>query len=82
MKKFEVEFRRQSYIIVTVEAKSKDEAIDKAWEELDNNYEHGDCEDASWDVESIEEMKDLTMLTMLGLCNDEAAIVMNINFYL
>ena len=56
MKKFEVEFRRQSYIIVTVEAKSKDEAIDKAWEELDNNYEHGDIEDASWDVESIEEI--------------------------
>jgi len=56
MKKFEVEFRRHSYIIVTVEAKSKDEAIDKAWEELDNNYEHGDIEDASWDVESIEEI--------------------------
>ena len=56
MKEFEVEFRRTSYVVITVEAESKDEAIDKAWEELDNNYEHGDLEDASWDVESIEEI--------------------------
>ena len=58
MKKFEVELRRTSYIVITVEAESRDEAEDKAWEELDNNYDHGDFEAASWDVESIEEIKD------------------------
>jgi len=58
MKKFEVELRRTSYIVITVEAESRDEAEDRAWEELDNNYDHGDFEAASWDVESIEEIKD------------------------
>ena len=58
MKKFEVEFRRQSYIIVTVEAESRDEAEDKAWQELEflaTKPKHID--DTSWDVESIEEIK-------------------------
>ena len=59
MKKFEVEFMRQSYIIVTVEAESRDEAEYKAWEELEflaTQPTH--IEDASWDVESIEEIKE------------------------
>lgn len=56
MKKFEVELRRTSYVVITVEATSEEDAETKAWEELDNNYEHGDCEDASWDVESVERL--------------------------
>lgn len=57
MKKFEVEFSRASYIIVTVEAESRDEAEDKAWEELEflaTQPTHID--DSSWGVESIEEI--------------------------
>jgi len=57
MKTFEVELRRTSYVVITVEATSEEDAENKAWEELDNNYEHGDLEDASWNVESIEEIK-------------------------
>ena len=58
MKKFEVELRHTSYLVITVEAESRDEAEDKAWKELCTNYEHSDLEDASWDVESIEEIKE------------------------
>jgi hypothetical protein len=57
MKTFEVELRRTSFVVITVEAASKEDAENKAWKELDNNYEHGDSEAASWDVESIEEIK-------------------------
>lgn len=58
MKTFEVELRRTSYVVITVEATSEEDAENKAWKELDTNYEHGDLEDASWDVESIEEIKE------------------------
>jgi len=57
MKTFEVELRRTSYVVITVEATSEEDAETKAWKELNNNYEHGYCEDASWDFESIEEIK-------------------------
>jgi hypothetical protein len=53
MKTYEVELRRTSYIVVTVEADTQEEAEAKAYDEgavkLDNY--------ASWDVESIEEIK-------------------------
>lgn len=54
MKTYEVELRRTSYITFTVEAESKDDALDKAWGECDARP---DSDDAVWDVESIEEMK-------------------------
>lgn len=55
MKTFEVELRRTSYITVTVEAEDKDQAEELAWIEI----EHGrtDINDATWEVESIEETK-------------------------
>ena len=54
MKTFEVELRRTSYITVTVEAENEDHAADVAWEEV---KDRPDSDDASWDVESIEESK-------------------------
>ena len=54
MKKFEVEFRRTSFITVTVEAESRDEAWEKAWQEVDQTY----IGDANWETESIEEVGD------------------------
>lgn len=52
MKTYEVELRRTSYITVTVEAETIEEAEAKAYDEgtvkLDNY--------ASWDIESIEEV--------------------------
>lgn len=53
MKTYQVEIKRTSYITVTVEADSVQEAEDKAWQELDQSR----ISDASWDIEAIEEMK-------------------------
>lgn len=55
MKTFEVEFCRTSYITLTVEADSKEEAEKKAWAEIENG--RTDIYDAQWDVESIEEVQ-------------------------
>jgi len=56
MKTYEVELRRTSYIIVTVEANDKDEAEAEAWKRVE-----ADCvniNDAQWDIESIEETEE------------------------
>jgi capsular polysaccharide biosynthesis protein len=54
MKKlYEVEFRRTSYITITVQASDKQDAEDIAWELLDDTEEG----DADWNVESVEEVK-------------------------
>lgn len=48
--KFEVELKRESYVVFTVEADSPDEAEEKAWRELERN----DPRDVGfWTVESI-----------------------------
>ena len=58
MKKYEVEFRRTSYVCTTVEAESRDEAEEKAWQELANLQVLGNIDDAAWETESIEEIRD------------------------
>ena len=55
MKTFEVELRRTSYIVLRVDATDKEAAEQSAWAALESGYFGGD--DASWDVESIEEIK-------------------------
>ena len=55
MKTFEVELRRTSYITLTVEADSKEEAEAKAWVEIE--HDRADINDAQWDIESIEEVQ-------------------------
>lgn len=54
MKTYEVEYRRTSYIALTVEAETPEEADQKAWAIVEQDY---NINDASWDVESIEEIK-------------------------
>ena len=52
MKTYEVELRRTSYIVITVQAESEEHAEELAWTKLaraDKNY-------ADWEVESIEKM--------------------------
>ena len=57
MKTYEVEFRRTSYIVLEVEAKSRDKAVDKAWQELEFlATEPTHINDSTWDIESIEEV--------------------------
>ena len=59
MKTFEVELRRTSYVVIEVEAKSRDEAEDKAWQELEFlATQPAHINDSTWDVESIEEISD------------------------
>lgn len=50
MKTFEVELRRTSYFLLTVEAENEDDAEAKAFEKINS----GNHEDASWEVESVE----------------------------
>jgi len=52
MRTFEVELRRTSYIVLTIEAENAEEAETKAWVEVEDRP---DSDDASWEVESIED---------------------------
>lgn len=54
MKTFEVELRRTSYITLRVDAPDREAAEQSAWAAVESGYV-GDPNDASWDVESIEE---------------------------
>lgn len=54
MKTYEIELKRESYITLTIEADSEDQAESIAWEELERNYPH--VNDSTWLVESIEEV--------------------------
>ena len=53
MKSFEVELRRTSFVTVTVEAETLEEAEALAFQEVDGR---GDSAYANWEVESIEEV--------------------------
>jgi hypothetical protein len=52
MKTYQVEYRRTSYIVLTIEAETAEEADEKAWAQVEEDY---DINDASWAIESIEE---------------------------
>jgi hypothetical protein len=52
MKTYQIELKRVSYVNLTIEADSQDEAEEIAWLELDA-HEHRDS-DANWEIESIE----------------------------
>jgi hypothetical protein len=56
MKTYEVELKRTSYVTMTVEAENEEAAEEAAWEELAEDGSWND-RDASWEVESIEELK-------------------------
>jgi len=53
MKTYEVEVKRTSYITITVEAETLEEAEALAFQEVDGR---GDSAYANWEVESIEEV--------------------------
>lgn len=56
LKTYLVEFRRTSYVEVTVEAQDKEYAEELAWQELDNLAFLGLPKDAAWEIESLEEI--------------------------
>jgi len=55
MKKFEVEFKKTSWMIVTVEAESEEDAEDKGFEQLEAE---GILKDACWEIDGVWEKKD------------------------
>ena len=54
-KTYEVELRRTSFITMMVDAPDKETAEQSAWAAVESGY-FGQADDASWDVESIEEV--------------------------
>lgn len=50
---FEIEFKRESYLVLTIEAENAEQAEQLAWKEIEARP---DTDDASWGVESIEEL--------------------------
>ena len=55
MKKFEVEFKKTSWMIVTVEAENEEDAEDKAFEQLEAE---GVLKGACWEIDGVWEKKD------------------------
>lgn len=55
MKTYTVELKRTSFITLTVEADSVEDAETKAWAELESGGDDTTC--ADWEVESIEEQE-------------------------
>lgn len=49
---FEVELKRESYVVLTIEANNPDEAEAKAWGELERTNPR---EEGFWSIESIED---------------------------
>ena len=50
MKTYEIELRRTSYTVVTVEAENEEAAETLAWAELEKH------KDGDWAIESVEEL--------------------------
>lgn len=57
MKTFEIEFKRTSYITLTIEAENEDEAETLAWKQVDQDYYR---DDGSWEIEYVKELDDDT----------------------
>ena len=53
MKTYQIELKRTSYVNITVEADSVEEAEELAWDELQSDGSYG-LTYADWEIESIE----------------------------
>jgi hypothetical protein len=51
MKTYQIELKRVSYVNLTIEAESQDEAEALAWKGIEQDYYR---DDGLWDIESIE----------------------------
>jgi hypothetical protein len=54
MKTYQIELKRVSYVNMDIEAENQEEAEALAWAALESHGSYG--EDASWELESIEEV--------------------------
>ena len=55
MTKYEVVFRRTSFVSIYIEAKSEDDAEQKAWDEFDLKNGYFEVGNADWSIERIDE---------------------------
>jgi len=55
MKHFAVELKRTSYVTVYVEAETKDQAEQLAWNEINGDEAYGVSDDAAWECSDIYE---------------------------
>lgn len=55
MTKYEVVFRRTSFVSIYIEAKSEDDAEQKAWDEFDLTNGYFEVGNADWSIERIDE---------------------------
>lgn len=56
MKTFEIEFRRESYVVLTVEADTEEQAEEMAWKQLEQDG-YGDDGACTLEINSIEEQE-------------------------
>jgi len=59
MKTYEVEFKRTSYITITVKAESEDHADESAWQQLVEDGSYGDPDAADWETVTVKEVDDV-----------------------
>jgi hypothetical protein len=52
MKTYQIELKRTSYVNLTIEADTKDEAERLAWLQMERDYYR---DDGNWEIETIEE---------------------------
>ena len=55
MKTYQVEFKRTSFVTVSIEAESADDAEQKAWDEFNMDEGYFEVGNADWSIERIEE---------------------------
>ena len=56
MKTYQIELKRTSYVNLTIEAESQDDAEAQAWAEIDSGESYGISDDADWGLNHIEEV--------------------------
>jgi len=55
MKTYQVEFKRTSFVTISIEAESEDDAEQKAWDEFDLTNGYFEVGNADWSIERIGE---------------------------
>jgi hypothetical protein len=56
MKTYQIELKRVSYVNLTIDANSQDEAEALAWAEIESGESYGITDDADWNLSHIEEL--------------------------
>ena len=58
-KQFAVELRRTSFVTIYVDAETREQAEDLAWDELQSDGSYGTGSDADWEIGFVDEVNDI-----------------------